>query len=241
MGLGFGLLPGMFPSVVSFIVYDTEKRLSKYPDRFGTGCIEGVGASEASNNAVAMAGFVPLMTLGIPTSPIFAILLALLMIHGLQPGPMLFLQHGDMAWTIIASFYVGNVILLILNLPLVSLWARLALVPYRFMGPFVLAVTVVGAYSVRNTMFDVWTMLLFGLIGFAMKARDWPVAPMILGFILGPMLEHHLRQTLQAQGGSLMFLFTKPIALAFLALAVAMLILSRKFFAGTKQEFKEEI
>jgi len=239
IGLGLGLLPGMISSVVSFITYDIEKRISKYPWLFGKGCIEGVAAPEASNNAVAAAGFVPMMSFGIPTTPVFAIVLALFMVHGLQPGPRLFMEHSDMAWTIIASFYIGNIILLILNLPLVGLWARLASVPYVYLGPFILAVTVVGAYSVRNTMFDVWTMMLFGLIGYAMKSRDWPLAPMILGIILGPMFEVNLRQTLQMYDGTATFLFARPIALSFLGLTLLMVMISRKLYKSTPDEFKE--
>ena len=149
------------------------------------------------------------------------------------------MEHSDMAWTIIASFYIGNIILLILNLPLVGLWARLASVPYVYLGPFILAVTVVGAYSVRNTMFDVWTMMLFGLIGYAMKSRDWPLAPMILGIILGPMFEVNLRQTLQMYDGTATFLFARPIALSFLGLTLLMVMISRKLYKSTPDEFKE--
>jgi putative tricarboxylic transport membrane protein len=162
------------------------------------------------------------------------------MIHGLQPGPMLFIEHSDIAWTIIASFYIGNVILLILNLPLVGLWARLALIPYRYLGPFILAVCVIGAYSVRNTLFDVWIMLLFGIIGYVMKFRDWPVPPMILGFILGPLFEIYLRRTLQMSSGTLTILFTRPIAMGFLVLTVVLLIISRKLYTATPEQYRDE-
>ena len=147
IGLVAGLFPGFMPSVVTFIAYDIEKRVSKHPERFGSGVIEGVASPEAANNATCQAGFVPLMALGVPTAPIFAMLLASLMIYGLPPGPMLFKQHGDFAWTVVASMYIGNVMLLVLNLPLVGLWARLCLIPYRILGPIILGVVFVGAYD----------------------------------------------------------------------------------------------
>ena len=174
------------PSVVTFIAYDIEKRVSKYPEKFGTGVIEGVASPEAANNANCQAGFIPLFALGIPTTPIAAMLLASLMIYGLPVGPMLFKQHGDFAWTVVASMYIGNVMLLILNLPLVGLWARLCLIPYRIIGPIVLGAVMVGAYSIRNSMFDVWSAILFGLAGYVMKKRGWPIAPAHPGVYPGP-------------------------------------------------------
>ncbi len=234
LGLGLGLLPGMLPSVVSFISYDLERRFSRHPERFGTGVIEGVAAPEAANNAVAQAGFIPLLSLGIPTSPVLAILLAAFMMYGLQPGPLLFSQHPDLAWSIIGSMYVGNVMLLVLNLPLVGLWARFSRVPYKFLGPFILGVCIVGAYSIRNSMFDVWSAILFGLVGYAMKARNWPAAPLILGFILGPMLERYLRGSLQMSGGSAEIFLNRPIAAGFLLLTVLVLAMSRRLLATGK-------
>ena len=144
-GLVLGLLPGMIASLTTFIVYDIEKRLSKHPDRFGSGAIEGVASPEAANNATAQAGFIPLMAMGIPTAPIFGIMIAALMMYGLTPGPLLFKEHGEFAWTVIASMYIGNVMLLFLNLPLVGVWARLCLIPYRILSPLILAICFVGA------------------------------------------------------------------------------------------------
>ncbi|HTU01908.1 MAG TPA: tripartite tricarboxylate transporter permease [Candidatus Sulfotelmatobacter sp.] len=233
-GFLLGLLPGMIPAVTAFIAYDVQKRLSKNPERFGTGCIEGVAAPEAANNATSQAGFIPLMSLGIPTSPTLAIMLAALMMYGLQPGPFLFIQHHAFAWTVIASMYIGNVILLILNLPLVGLWARLCLIPYRYLGPVILAVCLVGAFSVRNSLFDVGTCTLFGILGYAMKKRHWPSTPLILGVILGPMLEQSLTQSLELSGGSLTILFTRPIALTLLVLTCVLLFLARKVLRSPK-------
>jgi putative tricarboxylic transport membrane protein len=227
-GFILGLLPGMIPAVTSFLAYDIEKRLSKNPQKFGTGCIEGVAAPEAANNATSMAGFIPLMSLGIPTSPTLAIMLAALMMYGLQPGPFLFLHHSHFAWSVIASMYIGNVILLILNLPLVGLWARLCLVPYRYIGPLVLGVCLVGAFSVRNSLFDVITCVGFGILGYLMKRRHWPSTPLILGLILGPMLEQSLRQSLELSGGSPVILLTRPISVTLILLTVVLLIFIRK-------------
>jgi putative tricarboxylic transport membrane protein len=231
-GTGFilGLLPGMIPAVTSFIAYDIQKRISKTPEKFGTGCIEGVAAPEAANNATSMAGFIPLMSLGIPTSPTLAIILAALMMYGLQPGPFLFIQKADFAWAIIASMYIGNVILLILNLPLVGLWARLCLVPYRYIGPVILGVCLVGAFSGRNSLFDVVTCVGFGVLGYAMKKRHWPLTPLILGIILGPMLEQSLRQSLELSGGSPWILFSRPIPVVLLLFTAVMLTFVRRAF-----------
>jgi putative tricarboxylic transport membrane protein len=226
IGLVTGLIPGMNAAITTFISYDIEKRVSRTPERFGQGAIEGVASPEANNNAVTMSGFIPLFVFGIPTMPTFAILLSVLMIFGLSPGPMLFSQHGEFTWTVIASMYIGNVMLLIFNLPLVGLWARISLIPYRILGPVILGISFIGAYSLRNNMFDVWTTVFFGLIGFAMKKRGWPLPPLILGFILGPMLETELRASLQLSDGSLSIFFTRPITLGFVILAAAISAMS---------------
>jgi putative tricarboxylic transport membrane protein len=226
VGLGLGVLPGMMPSVIAFVAYDVERNVSKHPEKFGTGAIEGVASVEASNNAASEAGLIPLLSLGLPTNAACALLFASFTMYGLQPGPLLFAQHGDMAWTIIASMYVGNVILLILNLPLVGLWVRIALIPYRYLGPITLAICVIGAYSVRNALFDVWTAIAFGVLGYFMKMRDWPAAPLILGFILGPVLEQHFRATLQMSAGSLAIFASRPIAILFLVMTAVVLFFS---------------
>jgi putative tricarboxylic transport membrane protein len=226
VGLGLGILPGMMPSVIAFVAYDVERRSSKHPEKFGTGVIEGVASVEASNNAASEAGLIPLLSLGLPTNAAMALLFAAFMMYGLQPGPLLFSQHADMAWTIIASMYIGNAILVILNLPLVGIWVRLAMVPYRYLGPITLAICIIGAYSVRNTLFDVWTAIAFGILGYLMKMRDWPAAPLILGFILGPALEQHFRATLQMSAGSLDIFLSRPIALVFLGVTVVTVMFS---------------
>jgi putative tricarboxylic transport membrane protein len=224
-----GLLPGMVPALTSFLSYDLEKRVSKYPERFGTGVIEGVAGPEAANNATAQAAFIPLMVFGIPTGPSMAVILGALMMYGLQPGPVLFQQNKLFIWTVIGSMYIGNVLLLILNLPLVGLWARISLIPYKYLAPTILAICVVGAYSPRNTLFDVWVALGAGLLGYIMRKNHWPIAPLILGFILGPLFEKALRQSLCM--GGIVFIFNRPISFAFLLLTIIMTVLSLKYLS----------
>jgi len=241
VGCALGLLPGIGPTAGTFISYDIEKRISKNPSKFGTGCIEGVAAPEAANNATAQVGFIPLMTLGIPTVPIMAILIAAFMLYGLTPGPTLFTQHGRLTWNIIASMYIGNVMLVVLNLPLVGLWARLCLVPYRILGPLILGICFVGGYSMRNSMFDVWSMIFFGMMGYVMKRRNWPIPPLVLGFILGPMFEQNLRASLGFSGGSILIFVTRPISATFVGLTILSLILSWKLLRKGTSASKESI
>ncbi len=239
LGIPLGVLPGMSPGVVAFLAYDIEKKISKYPEKFGTGVIEGVATVEASNNAVSQGGFIPLMCLGLPTGPSMAIILAALMVYGLKPGPLLFVESKDFVWTVIASMYIGNVMLLILNLPLVGFWAKISTLPYKYLGPVILAACIVGAYAPRNTLFDVWVAFGAGLLGFIMKKNDWPTAPLILGFILGPMLELAFRQSMGMGIGPIIFL-TRPITVAFLVMAVIVLVISFKFLRRLPDELKEE-
>jgi putative tricarboxylic transport membrane protein len=239
LGIPLGVLPGMVPGVTAFLAYDLEKKISKYPEKFGTGVIEGVASVEAANNATTQGTFIPLLCLGIPTGTPMAIILAALMMYGLQPGPLLFIKNKEFVWTIIGSMYIGNVMLLILNLPLVGLWARISTVPYKYLGPIILAICIVGAYSTRNTLFDVWVAFGIGVIGFMMKKYDWPQAPLMLGFILGPMLEASLRQSI-SMGGPMIF-FTRYISIAFLVMAIIVLVISVRFLKRIPREHKEEL
>jgi putative tricarboxylic transport membrane protein len=227
-GIGFflGLLPGCAPSVTVFIAYDAEKKLARDPERFGRGAIEGVASPESANNATSSAGFIPLMALGIPASPPLALLLGGLTVYGLSPGPLLFQKSPDFVWTVIASLYLGNVILLVLNLPLIGLWVRLTRVPYGILAPLILLLCFLGAYSVRNNMFDVAVSLVFGVVGYALRKYHWPVAPMVLSFMLGPLLEKNLIQALSMSGGTPMIFLQRGLTLALLAAAAALLMLS---------------
>lgn len=220
-GIGFflGLLPGCAPSVVSFVAYDVEKRVSKHPERFGKGAIEGVCAPETSNNATSTAGFVPLFSFGLPTAPSMAVMLGGLMMYGLQPGPMLFAQNPQFVWAVIASMYIGNVMLLVLNLPLVGMWAKICQIPFYILGPIIVFCAVVGTYSIRFQTFDVWVMLIFGVLGYFMRKLGFPVAPMVLASVLAQMLETALGQSLLISQGSVLIFFTRPISAVFMALA----------------------
>jgi putative tricarboxylic transport membrane protein len=220
-GVGFflGLLPGCAPSVTAFVAYDLEKRVSRHPDLFGKGAIEGVAASEASNNATSTAGFVPLFSFGLPTAPSMAVLLGGLMMYGLQPGPMLFASDPQFVWAVIASMYIGNVMLLVLNLPLVGMWARIVRVPFYILGPLIVFCALVGTYSLRFQILDVWVMLIFGVIGYFMRKLGFPIAPMVLASVLAQMLETALGQSLLISQGSVLIFFTRPISAVFMALA----------------------
>ena len=226
-GLGFflGLLPGMSGAVISFLSYNLEKRISKNKDNFGKGAIEGVCAPETANNACCQAAYIPLMVFGIPSSPSLAILLAALTIHGLPPGPTLFLQHADFFWTVVGAMYVGNVILLILNLPLVGIWASITRVPYRLLAPIMLSLSLIGTYALRNEIMDCLIAIIFGFFGYLAKQFRWPTAPLILGFILGPMLEGALTGSFALSGGSLGIFFSRPISFTFVILTVFVVLL----------------
>jgi putative tricarboxylic transport membrane protein len=220
-GVGFflGLLPGCAPAVTTFVAYDLEKRVSKTPERFGHGAIEGVAAPEGANNATTSGGFVPLFAFGLPTGPALAVLLGGLMMYGLQPGPMLFKENPQFVWAVIASMYIGNVILLVLNLPLVGMWARIALIPFPVLGPLIILFSVIGAYSIRFMFFDVWVALIFGVIGYIMRKFGYPIAPLVLASVLAQMLETSLQQSLLISQGSVFIFFTRPISAFFMALA----------------------
>ncbi len=220
-GVGFflGLLPGVTPSVTTFVAYDIEKRFSKHPERFGKGAIDGVAAPEGANNATSTAGFVPLFSFGIPTAPSMAVLLGGLMMYGLQPGPMLFKENPEFVWAIIASMYIGNLMLIVLNLPLVGMWARICVIPFYILGPLIVFFSVLGTYSVRFLAFDVWVMFLFGVIGYFMRKFGFPVAPMVLAAVVTQMMETSLGQSMLMSQGSILILFKRPISAVFMILA----------------------
>ena len=227
-GIGFvlGLLPGFSPSVTTFVAYDVEKRLARDPSRFGRGAIEGVAAAEGANNATSSGGFVPLFAFGLPSSPPLAVLLGALLMYGLQPGPRLFQENPQFVWTIVASMYVGNVILLVLNLPLVGIWARIAAIPFPVLGPFILLCSVIGAYSIRYLMFDVWMAMAFGIVGYAMRKTGFPLAPVVLATVLAPTVETSLKQSLILADDSPLIFATRPLAATLLAAAAVLLVRS---------------
>ena len=225
IGFFLGILPGGGAVIASFVSYAIEKRVSKHPEEFGKGAIEGVAAPEAANNAAAQGAFIPLLTLGIPSNVVMAMLLGALIIHGVTPGPLLLSDHPQLFWGVVASMYVGNAMLLALNLPLIGMWVQLLRVPYSILFPLIILFCLIGSYSINNSSVDVLIMLVFGVIGYLMKKLSLEAAPMVLAFVLGPMLETALRQSLIKSKGSFSIFFTRPISAVCLVLAIALLIM----------------
>ena len=219
LGFFIGVLPGGGAIISSFAAYAVEKRLSKHPERFGKGAIEGVAAPESANNAASTSSFIPLLTLGIPGNASIAMIFVALMIHGIRPGPLLLQEHPEVFWGVIASMYIGNAMLLGLNLPLISFWVRMLKVPYKYLAVVVVVVCVIGAYSVNNSAWDVGMMVCFGVVGYLLRKFAFPAAPFILAMILGPMLEKTLQQSLIASGGDPMTFLSRPISAALLVVA----------------------
>ncbi len=225
IGFLLGLVPGMTGSACSFTAYVAEKKLSKTPEKFGTGMIAGVAGPESANNAHANAAYIPLFTLGIPGSATVAILMGAFMMNGLVPGPFLFKDHPEVAWGVIASMYVGNVMLLILNLPLVGIWVKILQVPYSILFAIIMGFMLLGAYATENSAFDIHSMLLFGVVGYCMRKLDFPLAPAVLTLILGPLMEKNLRRSLEMSQGDFGILVESPIAVGlFVAAAVVLLL-----------------
>jgi putative tricarboxylic transport membrane protein len=223
-GFLLGVLPGVGPSVASFLAYGLEKRFGKRRELVGTGAIEGVASPEAANNAAATAALVPLLCLGIPSSGVSAIMLGALILNNVRPGPMLLQEHPDVIWGVVGSMYIGNVVLLVLNLPMVPLLAQILRIPYYILYPVILLFTFVGVYSVNGSLFDIYLLLFFGILGYFLRKLDFPVAPAILGIVLGPMLELALRQSMILSHGSWSIFVTEPISAALLAALVVMFV-----------------
>ena len=225
-GIGFfiGLIPGSGAIVPTFISYGIEKKVSKHPEQFGRGAIEGVAGPESANNAAAQGTLVPLLTFGIPPNVTGALLLAALMIHGVRVGPLLITQHPDVFWGCVASMYLGNVMLLILNLPLIPLWVRVLKVPYYLLFPLITLLCLVGSYSINNSLLDLVVLIVFGVAGYLMQKYEYPPAPLVLGLILSPILEKSFRQALIISRGDFSIFFTRPISAAFLIVAIGLLL-----------------
>jgi putative tricarboxylic transport membrane protein len=219
IGFLLGCLPGAGSTLASFIAYGVEKRVSKHKNEFGHGAIEGVAAPESANNAAANANFIPTLALGIPGGATTAVLLGAFTIYGLQPGPLLFEEQPKLVWGLLVSFFIGNLILLILNLPLAPMFAQMLRIPYGFLYPIILLTSFVGAYSIDNNFFSVWLVFAFGLLGYAMKRFDLPMAPLVLGLVVGPLFEKALVQTSAMGQGSFAVVFERPLTMAMLALA----------------------
>jgi putative tricarboxylic transport membrane protein len=229
IGTLFGALPGTGPTITTFIAYAVERRISRTPDRFGRGAIEGVAAPEAASHSKTQVDFIPTMSLGIPGDATMALLLGALLIQGIQPGPQLITEHADLFWGLIASFWIGNVLLLILNVPLIGLWVKLLQVPYRFLYPSALLFIAVGVYSTNNSLFEVGEVLVFGVAGAIFSAFDFHVAPILLGYVLGPMVEENFRRSVLLSHGDLRVFLQHPISAGFIAVS-ALLIALQAFF-----------
>jgi putative tricarboxylic transport membrane protein len=216
IGLGVGLIPGPAPVIATYSSYMVEKRISRHPEEFGQGAIEGVAGPESANNAACQSAFIPLFVLGIPFAPPTAILLGALLIHGVTPGPLMIQESPELFWGVIASMYIGNFILLLLNLPFVPLFANILRIPKRILLPLVILFCITGMYSVNNSVFDIWVMLLFGGIGFLCGKSKFEGAPLLLGLVLGPRMEVAFRQSLMISHGDFSTFTDRPISLAFL-------------------------
>lgn len=223
IGCFVGALPGTGGVIASFLAYAMEKRVSKTPENFGKGQYEGVVAPEAANNASDQAAFIPTLTLGIPGSPALALILGILMIHGINPGPTLVTERPEMFWGLIMSFWIGNLFLLVLNLPFIGLWVRVLMVPYYILYPAILFLVCIGVYSVNHSVFDIWTVVVFSLIGYGMRILTLPAAPLILGLVLGPMMEIQFRRTLIFNRGEFSAFVERPISAFLLALTALIL------------------
>lgn len=242
IGSLLGILPGGGAILASFISYMLEKKISRDPESFGKGNIRGVASPESANNAAAQTSFVPLLTLGIPSNVILAMMAGAMIIHGIQPGPRVISSNPELFWGVIVSMWVGNLMLVILNLPLIGIWVKLLSVPYRVLYPAILLFCCIGIYSVNNNTFDVGLTALFGFLGYLFAKLECEPAPLILGFVLGPMMEENLRRGMLLSRGDPSVFFTRPLSLAFLLMALAMLVIIAVPAIRRKREdaFQEE-
>ncbi len=234
IGFFVGIIPGGGAVIASLTSYAVEKKYSKTPEEFGKGIIEGVAGPESANNAASSSSFIPLLTLGIPGNPSIAMIFAALMIQGITPGPFLITEHPDVFWGVIASMYLGNVMLLVLNLPLVGLWVQMLRVPYGILAPVIVLFTTVGVYSVQNQIFDVYSMLFFALVGYGIRKLKFDPAPLPLAFVLGPMVERSLRQSLLISGGDPTIFVSRPISGTLIGIMV-LLIVGQAFLSLRKK------
>ena len=230
LGFLIGIIPGSAHIISSFVSYAVEKKLSRQPEQFGHGAVAGVAGPESANNSATSGAFVPMLALGVPSGPIPAVMLAAMMVHGVSPGPLLIRQQPELFWGFIASMYVGNVVLLILNLPLVGIFVNLLRVPYPYLYPAILTFSILGVYAVNGSVIDVWIMLMMGVLGYVLRKLDFETAPIVLGVVLAPMIELALRQSLAMSDGHYAIFFQRPIAATLLVVALGMTLLSLRTF-----------
>jgi putative tricarboxylic transport membrane protein len=241
--LGFlvGIVPGSAHVISSFLSYGLEKRLSKTPERFGQGAVAGVAGPESANNAASTGAFVPMLALGLPTGPVTAVLLAALLIHGIPAGPTLVTDHPKVFWGFVASMYVGNVMLLLLNLPLVGLFVSVLRIPYVYLYPLIIMFCILGVYEVSHSIVDVWIMLIMGVIGYVLRKFDFDPAPLVLGLVIAPTFELSLRQSLVMSSGDWLIFFTRPISAGLMAVAIGMLAISAASMLARRGDWRTKL
>jgi putative tricarboxylic transport membrane protein len=226
LGFIIGVVPGSAHIISSFLSYALEKRLSKTPEQFGNGAVAGVAGPESANNAASTGAFVPMLALGLPTGPVTAVLMAALLIHGVPPGPSLVNDHPQVFWGFIASMYVGNLMLLALNLPLVGLFVSVLRIPYAYLYPLIIMFCILGVYEVNHSVVDVWIMLIMGVVGYGLRKFGFDPAPLVLGLVIAPIFEMSLRQSLIMSNGTWLIFLARPIALTLILICVALLAVS---------------
>jgi putative tricarboxylic transport membrane protein len=241
IGFFLGILPGGGAVISSFVSYAVEKKVSKHPEKFGTGAIEGVAGPESANNSASAGAFIPLLTLGIPSNPVTAILLGAMIVFGMQPGPLLLSQHPNLFWGTVASMYVGNCMLLALNLPLIGIWVKILKVPYAILFPLILLFCLIGVYSINNSITEMLIMIVFGVIGYFFKKFEFEAAPLILAMVLGPMFDVALRRSLLLAGGDATTFITRPISAVLLGSAFLILIFPLLPWFKKKRKVIEEM
>jgi len=238
LGFIIGIIPGSAHIISSFLSYALERRLSKHPEQFGKGAVAGVAGPETANNAASTGAFVPLLALGIPTSPITAVLIGALMIHGVSVGPTLVNDHPDVFWGFVASMYVGNLMLLALNLPLVSLFVTVLRIPYAYLYPMIIMFCIIGVYETNNSVVDVWIMLIMGVLGYGLRKFEFDPAPLVLGLVIAPILEQSLRQSLIMSNGDYLIFLSRPISLGLFAVSAGLLTLAAISFATKRRDWR---
>jgi putative tricarboxylic transport membrane protein len=241
LGFFIGIIPGSAHIISSFLSYALEKRVSKHPEEFGKGAVAGVAGPETANNAASTCAFVPMLALGIPTSPITAVLIGALMLHGIQVGPTLVNEHPDVFWGFVASMYVGNIMLLALNLPLVSIFVWVLRIPYAYLYPLIIMFCIIGVYETNNSIVDVWIMLIMGVVGYALRKFEFDPAPLVLGLVISPILEQSLRQSLIMSNGNYFIFFQRPISAGLLLVSIALLGLAAMSFVLKRKDWRTKL
>jgi putative tricarboxylic transport membrane protein len=241
LGFIIGIIPGSAHVISSFLSYALERKISKHPEQFGQGAVAGVAGPESANNSASTGAFVPMLALGIPTGPITAVLIGALMIHGVSAGPQLVTEHPKVFWGFVASMYVGNLMLLLLNLPLVGMFVSVLRIPYAYLYPLIIMFCIVGDYEVNHSIVDVWIMLIMGVIGYGLRKFNFDPAPLVLGLVIAPIFEQSLRQSLIMSDGDYFIFLQRPIALGLLAVSVGLLALSAGAFLTHRRDWRDKL